>query len=231
MTTDLKTAEHEAGAPFADLAERNFCDGRDFLSRLDPGSAACCFFDPQYRGVMDRLNYGNEGARQKGRADLAQMPDDMIMEFMAGIDRALKPSGHLFLWIDKFHLCEGVKHWIADTSLEVVDLVTWNKGRMGMGYRTRRQSEYLLVLQKLPKRAKGAWTRHDIADVIEEKITGKTHAHQKPVALQAALIEATTKEGELIIDPCAGSFSTLAASTLVGGRRFHGADLVDHRRA
>lgn len=226
---DLINETSGEGSNPCPLPERSFCDGREFLSMIPEGEAACCFFDPQYRGVMDRMNYGNEGSRQKGRAELSQMPDDMIVEFVRGIDRAVRPSGHLFLWIDKFHLCEGTRHWTAGTSLEVVDLVTWNKGRMGMGYRTRRQSEYLLILQKLPKRAKGVWTRHNIPDVVEEKVAGKTHAHQKPVSLQAALIEATTQPGDLVIDPCAGSFSSLEATLMVAGRRFAGADLVDHR--
>ena len=47
---------------------------------------------------------------------------------------------------------------------EIVSLITWNNPRFGTGYRTRRTSEYLIVLQKAPKRAKGTWTHHDIPD-------------------------------------------------------------------
>lgn len=208
---------------------RNFCDGREFLKDLADEVVSTAFFDPQYRGVMDKMKYGNEGKRQRGRFELQQMPEEMIVEFMSEIDRVLAPSGHLFLWIDKFHLCEGIASWRAGTRLETVDLLTWNKGRMGMGYRTRRKSEYVMILQKAPKRAKGVWTRHNIPDVVEEKIASKQHAHQKPLELQAALIEATTRPGDLVIDPAAGSFSVEAACEIVGGRRFAGADLVDHR--
>lgn len=34
----------------------------------------------------------------------------------------LIPSGHLFLWVDKFHLCTGVLDWFKNTDLELVDL-------------------------------------------------------------------------------------------------------------
>jgi site-specific DNA-methyltransferase (adenine-specific) len=64
-----------------------------------------CIFDPQYRGVLDKQKYGNEGSRQKGRAALSQMNESDIRTFILEIDRALMPSGHLLLWIDKFHLC------------------------------------------------------------------------------------------------------------------------------
>jgi len=44
-------------------------------------------------------------------------------------------------------------------ALKVVDLITWDKGRIGMGYRSRRRGEYLIFLQKPPIRAKGTWKR------------------------------------------------------------------------
>ncbi len=107
------------------------------------------FFDPQYRGVLDKLKYGNEGKwRGKARCDLPQMDDDMIVHFISEIDRVLKPSGHLFMWSDKFNLCQGVLKWFDNTDLNLVDMITWDKMKMGMGYRTRRKSEYLIILQK-----------------------------------------------------------------------------------
>jgi site-specific DNA-methyltransferase (adenine-specific) len=219
-----------SATPF-EQTTHHFMDGRAFLSNLPEGSVATAFFDPQYRGVMDKMSYGNEGARQIERAKLAQMPDEMITEFVTGIHRVLKPQGHLFLWVDKFHLCQGIQHWLSDTKFEIVDMITWNKQKMGMGYRSRRVSEYLMVLQRPPKRVKGAWTRHDIRDVWDEKLPKGNHPHRKPIGLQTALIEATTRPGDLIIDPAAGSFSVLEAALSVGERRFSGADLVDHRPA
>lgn len=206
---------------------RNVMDGLALLASLGEETVATAFFDPQYRGVLDKLDYGNEGARQRGRAALSQMDETVIARFIAGLERVLRPSGHLFLWIDKFHLCEGVHPWLAGTRFEIVDLLTWDKGRIGMGYRSRRKCEYLLVLQKTPKRAKGVWTRRNIPDVWTEKV-GKGHAHGKPVELQRALIEATTKPGEVVVDPAAGGYSVLEACRRVGERTFFGSDLADH---
>lgn len=203
-------------------------DGRDLLARLPDGAAPAAFLDPQYRGVLDKLAYGNEGrSRGRRRAALQQMDEGVIVAFLRELDRVLLPGGHLFLWLDKYHLCTGVTAWLAGTGLAVVDLVTWDKGRMGMGYRTRRQAEYLLVLQKAPRRAKGRWTRHDIPDVWHERAERGEHAHRKPVALQGALIEAVTAAGELVIDPAAGSFSVLEACRQQGRRfrRFLGCDI------
>ncbi len=200
-------------------------DGIAFLSLLPDESISAAFLDPQYRGVLDKLAYGNEGkGRGKERAALQQMNDETIRQFIGGIGRVLKPSSHLFLWMDKFHLCEGFSGWHSETPLEVVDLISWDKGRIGMGYRTRRTTEYCAVLQKKPRRAKGVWTIHNIPDTWREKIEGRTHTHQKPVGLQSALIAAVTNEGDYVIDPAAGSFSTMDAAIQIK-RKFLGCDL------
>lgn len=203
---------------------KNEMDGLLFLGHIHDNVISACFFDPQYRGIMEKMKYGNEGKRQKERANLSQMSDDLIQSFILEIDRVLQPSGHLFLWIDKFHLCEGTANWFKGTSLSQVDLITWDKGKIGMGYRTRRKSEYLLVLQKAPLRAKGVWIKHNIPDVWTEKIVGKVHPHQKPNELQRSLISAVVPENGYVIDPCAGSYSVMEACRQFGCN-FLGSDI------
>ena len=93
-----------------------------------------------------------------------------------------------------------------------------------MGYRTRRYSEYLIVLQKKPKRAKGVWKVHNIPDIWTEKVKNVTGVHPKPIGLQGELIEAVTNSGDIVVDPAAGSFSILEACQ-TRGRNFLGCDL------
>lgn len=204
----------------------NIC-GLKLLSQIPPQSISLAFFDPQYRGVLDKMKYGNEGERQKGRSGLFQMSEEMIEEFITELHRVLKPSAYLMLWIDKFHLCEGVQKWLENTTFQSVDLITWDKGKMGMGYRTRRQSEYLLILQKKPIKAKGTWNLHNIRDVWSEKLSNeelKAHPHSKPKGLQKALILSCTKEGEIVLDPASGSFSVFECCKELG-RNFIGTNL------
>ena len=200
-------------------------DGLEFLSLLPENSIPVAFLDPQYRGVLEKLSYGNEGkSRGRRRSALEQMNEDKIGRFVLGIDRALIPSGHLFLWVDKFHLCQGVRDWFDGTGLDIVDLLTWDKGTFGMGYRTRRRAEYCIILQKHPRRAKGVWKIHNIPDVVRESASQREHPHAKPVALQGDLLEAVSHESDFVIDPAAGSFSVLQA-TLDRRRTFLGCDL------
>lgn len=182
-------------------------DGLELLGKLADDSVAAAFFDPQFRGVYDKLKYGNEeSSRNNIRVKLPQMSEETITKFSKEIGRVLMPSGRLFLWMDKFHLCTDFRNWVADTALSVVDMVTWDKGRMGLGYRTRHQTEFCVILQKAPRRAEGVWTIRNIPDVWREKIK-KTHPHSKLIGLQSQLIAATTAPGDLIVDPATGSFS------------------------
>ena len=188
-------------------------DGLEFLVLLPEAAVPVAFLDPQYRGVLEKLAYGNEGkGRGKRRSALEQMQEDTIAKFVRGIDRALIPSGHLFLWVDKFHLCQGVHAWLDGTALDIVDLLTWDKGTFGMGYRTRRRAEYCVILQKQPRKAKGVWKIHNIPDVYKEAATKGDHPHTKPIDLQGELMAAVSQEGDFVIDPAAGSFSVLQAA-------------------
>lgn len=204
------------------LNQRQSMSGLDLLKLLPPRSTPLVFFDPQYRSVLDKLQYGNEGERQKERALLPQMDTSTIEEFMWEILRVLMPSGHLMLWVDKFMVVEN--KWDGFNSLSTVDMVVWDKGRMGMGYRTRRISEFLVIMQKPPIRAKGVWALHDIPDIWREK-ADKSHPHAKPVGLMEKLIRAVTNPGDVVIDPAAGGYNAMRAA-MAAERGFLGCDIV-----
>lgn len=200
-------------------------NGFDLLLMIPDNTIKTSFFDPQYRGVLDKLNYGNEGKqRGKERCALPQMSEETIIDFVRELNRVTAKSGHMFLWVDKFHLCTGINKWIDNTDYNIVDMIVWDKGKMGMGYRSRRRSEYLIVLQKSPVRAKGCCNDHGIPDVWLEKVA-KKHPHSKPVELQKRLITATTEPNDIVLDPAAGGFSVYD-SCIETGRLFLGCDLV-----
>jgi site-specific DNA-methyltransferase (adenine-specific) len=207
------------------LNSRNTGDGLEMMKEIEDELVSLAFFDPQYRGILDKLNYGNEGERQKERAQLPQMDEPTINTFAFEIQRILKPSGHVFMWMDKFILCNYASH--PYFSIPIVDLITWDKTKMGMGYRSRRQCEYLMIFQKPPLRAKDIWTDHGIPDIWVEKVSTSDHPHRKPLELQIRLIKAVTSPGNLVIDPCAGSFSVLEACQATE-RNFLGCDIKEN---
>lgn len=199
----------------------NVGDGLRLLRSIRQGVVACAVVDFQYRGVLDEMKFGNEGARQSARADLPQMARETILSMLVEVERVLVPGRYCFQWCDKFEVNE--RQYLIP-ALKVVDLITWDKQRMGMGKRTRRVAEYVRVLQKAPTDSCN-WEDHGIPDVWAEKAYG--HAHAKPIELQKRLIAAVTQLGETVIDPCAGGYSVMCAAHAVG-RNFLGCDLLPY---
>lgn len=217
-----------SGAAFARDA-RNKGDGLKLLRSIPDREAALVNLDPQYRSVMDALAYGNEGARQKERAKLPQMSEMQIALLIGQAGRVLRPSGHLFLWCDKFIIGEGrhLAYLRYAPDMRVVDVICWDKGRIGMGRRSRCRAEYLVICQKPSIKAGEFWTDHSIDDVWLElpKQKSNAHPHAKPLILLDRLVRAVTREGDLVIDPCAGGFGLLEICR-GAGRSYLGTDLL-----
>jgi site-specific DNA-methyltransferase (adenine-specific) len=86
--------------------------------------------------------------------------------------------------------------------------------------------EYGLVLykDKLPKFNNHGQMVFNCFDWVRDNETPKVHPTQKPVQLLERLIEIFTDKDDVIIDPCAGSGSTLLAA-LNTGRRAYGFEI------
>jgi len=210
--------------PFVpNIAQRG--DALALLQSLPDGCTAVAFFDPQHRAVLDKLKFGNEGERQRGRAGLPAMTEEYIDTCCLEIARVLKPSGYCMRWLDTFCLVEAHHLRIPRKLLERVDLIAWDNLRQGQGKRSRRRGDYLLVFQKPPKKARATWRDRGIPSRWAKKVDRKLHPHVKPIGLITRLIGATTMPGDLVVDPAAGSFVVMHAAHRLG-RDFIGCDLV-----
>jgi site-specific DNA-methyltransferase (adenine-specific) len=198
-------------------------DALTLLRSLSDGCTPLVFFDPQHRGVLDKLAFGNEGARQRERCKLPAMSEGYIDACCREIARVLMPSGYCMRWVDTYGLCEAHHLRIADC-LKCVDCIAWDNLRLGMGKRSRHRGDYLLALQKAPVTPR-TWRDHGISNRWVEKVDRKLHPHIKPIGLITRLIAATTEPGDLIVDPAAGSFVVMRAA-LGLGRKFVGCDAL-----
>lgn len=82
--------------------------------------------------------------------------------------------------------------------------------------------EYGLVLyrDKLPKFNNDGRMIFNCFDWVRDTETKKIHETQKPVPLLRRIIEIFTDKGDVVIDPCAGSGSTLLAAAQLGRKAY-----------
>jgi len=213
-------AELEKAGEYS-LNTRQPGEALELLTNLENNSVSLVFLDPQYEPV-----------RQVLRTDypLYSQSDYQILRILGQIERTLKPSAFCLLWVNKTLLGnDRVPLWLLKTpSLKIVDCLVWHKKNyLGLGNWLRSNAEFCFLIQKSPQTGK-VFKNRSFGNVWEENIVppGKRqHPHQKPKELLKALIEATTNEGELIVDPCAGSFVVLEICQELN-RKFLGCDLT-----
>lgn len=78
----------------------------------------------------------------------------------------------------------------------------------------------LLYRDKLPKFRNNGQMIFNCFDWVRDTDTPKVHPTQKPVRLLERLIELFTDEGDVVIDPCAGSGTTLLASAQLNRKAY-----------
>jgi len=97
--------------------------------------------------------------------------------------------------------------WVAK------NMVVWDKKHFGMGTNFRNQHELLIYAEK----GQVNFLRHDIANVLScSKPSSEWHPTEKPVELLSTIISCVTSQGDTVLDPFAGSGSTLVAAKQMG---------------
>lgn len=112
-------------------------------------------------------------------------------------------------WRQWSHLAGAVE----SSDMRVQQMVVWDKGHMGMGNGFRTQHELILHA------ARGVPTIHNRScpNVITAKRDNNDlHPSPKPLGLMQRLIEVVAEPGATVVDPFAGSGSTLRAAKDLG---------------
>jgi len=107
--------------------------------------------------------------------------------------------------------------WVADRmdkgGLSFFHSVIWDKRNPGLGWRYRRNYEFIMVAH--PKSGKLGWADESVAVPNITRIApepNQFHPTQKPPSLVAQFIHWHTRKGDLVVDPFMGSGSTLVAA-------------------
>lgn len=202
----------------------------------------CIFADPPYflsNGGIS-VQSGKIVSVNKGEWDKGKNQKEMKtfnMEWLSLCREKLKENGTI--WISgTYHNIFSVAHCLTELGYKILNVVTWAKTNPPPNISCRyftHSTEFIIWARKSKKKAH--YFNYDLMKQINddkqmtdvwhlpaiarwEKSCGK-HPTQKPLALLARIIMASTKQNEWILDPFCGSSTTGIAANLLG-RRFLG---------
>lgn len=181
--------------------------------------------DPPYAsGTRTEASKSSSGAMQRaGRfsdrpLDLDQMTTTGFVWLLRAIARGTYPllgDGRSFLCFIDWRQWPNLVGAIETANLRIQGMVVWDKGHFGLGNGFRSQHELICHA------AKGVPTMVDrgVGNVLRHpRVEPTEHPSPKPVALMEQLITAVTEPGDLVLDPFAGSGTTLVAAKATGRR-------------
>jgi site-specific DNA-methyltransferase (adenine-specific) len=114
----------------------------------------------------------------------------------------------------QFELIEKAKRYGLNNYINLVFRKNFSAQVLKANMRVVGNCEYAILLyrDKLPKFNNNRKMVFNCLDWEKDNTTKKIHPTQKPLPLLKKLIEIFTDEGDVVIDPCAGSGSTLISS-------------------
>lgn len=190
-------------------------DSLDILRGFPDNSVDFIATDPPY--LMEW-----QSNRRKEKYDIIanDKNDDWLIPVFTEMYRVMKPDS-LCLTFYGWPEADKFVSTFKEVGFTLKSHIVWVKNSIGLGWFTRGQHEVAYLLAKgSPLKPENA-----ISDVIQAAGTGnELHPTQKPVSLMAKIIRCYTKEGDIVLDPFAGSCTTLMAAKQMG-RKYIGIEI------
>jgi site-specific DNA-methyltransferase (adenine-specific) len=153
-----------------------------------------------------------------------------IEDYIHELYRVLKDKTHCYVMCNQVNLPHFLKV-ITDSEFKFVKCLIWDKGNKICGRFYMNCFEYIIMLRKGGERPINKCGTPDILSVPNKKTKdeyGKNiHNSEKPVDLMQTLIQNSSNEGDIILDPFMGSGST-AVACMNTQRNFIGIELDDN---
>jgi len=202
-------------------------DCLDVMASLDSGSVDLVLTDPPYRliqggqasksrpmgGVLSK--YKNENVNNGKVFDHNEIE---FTEWIPEVHRVLKDKAHFYCFIN-YHNMQEVMEVSEKVGFTLNNILVMVKDNTVVNHWYMKNVEYVLFFRKGGMKPLNNNSDNTAVMVRMPKDQEKIHPTQKPVPYLESLIKNSTNNGEIVLDPFAGSGST-AIACLNTGRGF-----------
>ena len=182
----------------------------DFMKTLEDESVDLIITDPPYK-ITAKGCAGNSGGMMRTKLTMQgkvfKHNDIKPIEYFPEFYRLLKDGSHCYVMTNHVNLQEML-NTATECGFHFIKSLIWNKGNKIMGLYYMSQFEYILFFRKGRGKKINKCGTADILNVPNKKTKGEDgkniHDTEKPVELMKILIENSSQEGELVLDPFIG---------------------------
>lgn len=213
-----------------DLVVRN-ADSLTLLPGLESEFVDLILADPPYGIGADKAGFRARTIHHHNYEDTVEVAQELAQCILTEGFRICKPRANIFIFCD-IELFDWLKQVAANMGWAPFKRpLIWRKSESeGMapwgGSGPRITTEFIFYATKGQR---GMVTSP--IDVFEDKRVSRSerlHAAEKPVSLLSKLIQCTTLPGDMVLDPCCGSGSTIVACRDTGRRGLGIEKDIDH---
>ena len=205
----------------------------DTLKNIPNESIDLIVTDPPYP-TTSRGNAGNSGGmlqkdiNKKGKVFTYNNID--CSEYAPEFYRLLKDGSHCYVMTNHINLIDMLNTF-TDVGFHFIKSLIWNKGNKIMGQYYMSQYEYILFFRKGKGKKINNCGTSDILSISNKKTKDKDgkniHDTEKPVELMEVLVNNSSQENELVLDPFMGVGST-GIACIKNKRNFIGIEIDEN---
>ena len=192
------------------------CNAIDYLKSIESESIDLILTDPPYK-ITSRGSSGNSGGMMKTElSKKGKIFDDnniSVEDYASDFYRILKNNSHCYIMCNHKNLQSFINEF-TKVGFKFTKSLIWVKNNKIMGQYYMNQFEYILFFQKGNKKINNCGTSDILFfDNIKDKDSDGNNIHdtQKPIKLMEVLINNSSKENDIVLDPFFGSGSTIIA--------------------
>ena len=205
----------------------------DTLKNIPNESIDLIVTDPPYP-TTSRGNAGNSGGmlqkdiNKKGK--VFTYNNINCKEYAPEFYRLLKDGSHCYVMTNHINLIDMLNTF-TDVGFHFIKSLIWNKGNKIMGQYYMSQYEYILFFRKGKGKKINNCGTSDILSISNKKTKDKDgkniHDTEKPIELMEVLVNNSSQENELVLDPFMGVGST-GIACIKNKRNFIGIEIDEN---